>query len=845
MRVTATGQAGRSMIGLKSALRTLMKTPFVSGVAILSLALGIGANAAIFSMLEEMLLRPLPVPEPERLVNLGAPGPKPGSQSCNVAGDCETVFSYAMFRDLEASQTSLTGLAGHFSFAANLAFSGQTRNGQGTLVSGSYFPVLEVRPATGRLFDPSDDQTPGAHFVAVLSHDYWETHLGSDPAVLNSTILVNGHPLTIVGIAPEDFRGATLGVQPDVYVPITMRELMMPGWALLEDRRAYWIYLFGRLGPEVTLEQARAELNTRYRGINTEVDAPLQAGMSDQTMERFLAKEITVEAGSKGQSSLHSEAQVPLLLLISITGVVLLIACANIANLLLARGANRGPEIAMRASLGAGRKRLLGQLLTESFLLAGLGGVASLFVASWTLDFIGSILPPEAQATVSVGLSPQVILFVGSLALATGVVFGLYPALHSTRPDLVTVLKGSSGQPAGARSAARFRSVLVTAQIALSMALLVSAGLFIKSLQNVSRIDLGISPENVVTFAISPELNGYEFDRAKELFIQAEEELAAIPGVSAVSSGIVPLLGSTNWGQSVSVEGFEAGPDTDVVSSTNRIGPGYFRLLQTSILAGREFTRGDLGDRPTVAVINEAFARKFGLDPRSAVGKRMAVGGMREDLDIEIVGLVEDAKYSEVKDEVPPLFFTPYRQEDGVGAMTFYLRAGVDPASVMQGVRDVVARLDPNLPVEDLKTLETQVRENIFLDRMISTLSSSFAVLATILAAIGLYGVLSYSVAQRTREIGLRMALGAAGGRVRGMILRQVGGMMAAGGAIGILAALGLGRGARSLLFEMEGYDPMIVLLGALLLTTVALGAGYLPALRASKVDPMKALRYE
>ncbi|MGD2120921.1 MAG: ABC transporter permease [Gemmatimonadota bacterium] len=833
------------MIGLKSAFRTLLKTPFVSGVAILSLALGIGANAAIFSLLEEMLIRPLPVPEPERLVNLEAPGPKPGSQSNNTAGTVEAVFSYPMFRDLESSQSSLTGIAAHCSFAANLSFAGQTRNGRGMLVSGSYFPVLEVQPAAGRLFDPSDDQTPGAHFVAVLSHEYWERQLGSDPGVLNSTIQVNGQPLTILGIAPEGFRGTTLGIQPDVYVPITMREVMMPGWNPLENRRAYWVYLFGKLNREVALEQARAELNTLYRGLITEVEAPLQSGMSDQTMERFLAKQITVEAEPRGQSQLHTEARTPLILLISITAVVLLIACANIANLLLARGANRGPEMAMRASLGAGRKRLLGQLLTESFLLAGLGGIASLFVASWTLRFIQSILPPETQATISGGLSPQVMVFTGCVALATGIVFGLYPAFHSTRPDLVTVLKGSSGQPGGSKSAKRFRSSLVTAQITLSMALLVSAGLFIKSLNNVSRIDLGLSPENIVTFAISPELNGYEFDRAKDLFVQAEAELAAIPGVNAVSTAIVPLLDGSNWGQSVSVEGFEAGPDTDVNSRTNKIGPGFFRLLGTSILAGREFTEGDVGEEATVAVINEAFARKFGLDPRSAVGKRMAIGGLRDDLDIEIVGLVEDAKYSEVKDEVPPLFYTAYRQETGIGAMTFYLKAGVDPAPVMQGIRDVVAGLDPNLPVEDLKTLETQVRENIFLDRMISTLSSSFAALATILAAIGLYGVLSYSVAQRTREIGLRMALGAAGGTVRGMILRQVAWMMAVGGAIGILAAFGLGRGARSLLFEMEGFDPVVVFLGALILTVVALGAGYLPALRASKVDPMKALRYE
>ncbi len=832
------------MLGLKTAIRSLTKTPFVSAIAILSLALGIGANAAIFSLFEEMLLRPLPVSDPGRLVNLAAPGPKPGSQSCNMAGDCDAVFSYLMFRDLEEAQTSLTGIAAHVQFGANLAYSGQTENGGGMLVSGSYFPVLGIQAAAGRLIGTSDDTTIGGHFLAVLSYDYWETHLGSDPDVVNGTIVINGQPMTVIGVAAEGFKGTTLGVPPDVFVPLTMRGLMLPGWEGFDNRRSYWAYLFGRLKPQVSLEQARAELSTLYQGIVNGVEAPLQEGMSDQTMERFRAKEIVVEEGPKGQSQLHTEARTPLALLLSITGLVLLIACANIANLLLARGAHRAPEIAMRASLGASRAQLLGQFLLESCLLAVLGGVASLFVASWTLGFIGSILPPEAQATVTVQLSPPVFLFAGALSLATGFLFGFYPALHSTRADLVTILKANSGQPAGARSAARFRASLVTAQIALSMALLASAGLFIKSLANVSRIDLGLNPENVVTFAISPELNGYEFDRAKDLFQRAEAELAAIPGVSSVSNALVPVLSGSNWGTDVSVEGFESGPDTDANSRMNIVGPDYFKTLGMRLMAGREFTTADVGDQPTVAIINEAFARKFGLDARDAVGRGMA-RNRSGNLDIDIVGVVEDAKYSEVRDEVPPLFFTPYRQYQEIGAMTFYLRTAVEPTSVMQAVRQVIGGLDPNLPLEELKTLEQQVRENVFLDRMISTLSSAFAVLATLLAAIGLYGVLAYSVAQRTREIGLRMALGAGATAVRGMILRQVGKMMVVGGVVGILAALALGRGAQSLLFEMGGNDPVVVTVAAILLTLVAFSAGYIPALRASKVDPMQALRYE
>ncbi len=832
------------MRSLKTAFRALAKNPFVTGVAVLSLALGIGANAAIFSMFHEMLLRPLPVPRPDRLVNLEAPGPKPGSQSCNLAGSCEEVFSYPMFRDLEERQTSFTGVAAHRQFHANLSYAGQTESGEGAMVSGSYFPVLGIQAALGRLFSPSDDQAISENYVAVLSHEYWETRLGSDPGVLDQVIIVNGQPLTVVGVAPAGFRGTTLGARPAVFVPISMRGLMEPGFNRFDDRRSYWAYLFARLRPGVTLEQARAEVGALYQGIVNEIEAPLQSGMSDQTMERFRAKEILIEDGHQGQSWIHTEARTPLVMLLAITGVVLLIACANIANLLLARGAHRGPEMAIRGSLGASRPQLLRHLLTESFLLALLGGAASLLVAFWTLKFVGSLLPPETVATITVRLSPPVLLFAGALALATGLLFGLYPALHSTRPDLVTILKASSGQPAGARAAARFRSGLVTAQIALSMALLVAAGLFIRSLTNVTRVDLGLVTERLVTFGISPELNGYDFDASRELFERAEVELAAIPGVRQVSLSIIPLLSGSNWGTDVSVEGFESGPDVDANARLNKVGAGYFATMGIPLLAGREFTQADVGEEPTVAVVNEAFARKFGLDPRDAVGKRMAMS-RSGDLDMQIVGIIRDAKYAEVRQEVPPMFFTPYRQEGGIGSMTFYLRTAVDPSPVLRAIPEVIKGLDPNLPVERLKTMDQQVQDNIFLDRMISTLSSAFAALATLLAAIGLYGVLAYSVAQRTREIGLRMALGAAGATVRGMILRQVGVMVVVGGLVGLGGALALGRGAQSLLYELGSYDPVVVASSALLLAAIALGAGYVPALRASRVDPMKALRYE
>lgn len=831
---------------LKLAARAVAKTPFVTTVAILSLALGIGANAAIYSLFDQMLFRPLPVHAPERLVNLAAPGPKPGSQSCNQAGDCDVVFSFPMFRDLQREQRTFTGVAAHRIFGANLAHRNRTLKGEGMLVSGSYFPVLGLRPAVGRLLGPGDGSAPGESAVTVLSHRFWTGRMGSDPGVVGETMVVNGRPMTIVGVAPRGFEGATLGARPDVFVPITMRGAVSPGFDAFENRRSYWVYLFGRLEPGVSMEQAHADLNRIYGGIIDDVEAPLQEGMSDQTMARFRAKEIAVEPGARGQSSLHGEARTPLVILLAITGIVLLIACANIANLLLARGAERSREMAIRGSLGARRSQLVARLLAESGLLALAGGLTSLPVARWTLSGIAAILPPEATRILDLELRPSVVGFAAVLAVGTGLLFGIYPALHATRAELASALRADSGQPAGSRAAARFRSVLATAQIALSMALLVAAGLFIKSLANVSRVDLGLRAERVVTFGLSPELNGYEPERSRAVFRTVEEEMAAIPGVTAVSSAMVPLLAGSNWGTDVSVQGFEGGPDIDQNSRYNEVGPGYFRTVGMTVVAGRGFTAADDADGGRVAVVNEAFTRKFGLGGPEAVGNWMSRDPRAgSDLDIEIVGVVGDAKYSEVKQEVPPLFFTPYRQDPRVGSLTFYLRTTVDPASVLRAVPRVMEGVDPNLPVEDLKTLERQVQDNIFLDRMITTLSAAFALLATLLAAVGLYGVLAYTVARRTREIGLRMALGARARHVRRMVLRRVAVMMAVGGALGLAGALALGRAARSLLFELQGHDPRVIATTGALLSLIAVAAAYLPARRATRVDPMEALRYE
>jgi predicted permease len=525
-----------------------------------------------------------------------------------------------------------------------------------------------------------------------------------------------------------------------------------------------------------------------------------------------------------------------------ITGIVLLIACANIANLLLARGAGRAMEMAVRLSLGATRRQIVVQLLAESVLLALIGGIASLLVAKWTLGAMAGLMPSNIVEDLHFSLDGSAIAFAAALSVITGFVFGIFPALHSTRTELASVMREAGTKQTGAKAAARFRTSLVTAQIALSMALLMAAGLFVKSLRNVSTVDLGIKIDHVTTFALAPVLNGYPAERSKVFFEQAEEQVAAIPGVTGVTESLVPLLANSNWGNDVRVEGYPHGPDIDNNSRFNEISPDYFKVTGVPMLAGREFTVADSRGRPNVAIVNETFAKKFGLG-RDAVGKRMSRGG--DTLNIEIVGLAKDAKYSDVKAKVPPVFFIPWRQDTTAGSLRFYVRSSMDPAVVVRTVPGVIKKLDPNLPVVGLRTLEQQVKNNVFLDRMISALSAAFATLATLLAAVGLYGVLAYSVTQRTREIGVRMALGADRASVQLLVLKQVATMTLIGGVVGLAGALALGTAAKSLLYELKGYDPVVMVGSIVALTAVAFGAGYLPALRASRIDPMQALRHE
>ena len=579
------------------------------------------------------------------------------------------------------------------------------------------------------------------------------------------------------------------------------------------------------------------------------MEAPLQTGMSAQTLSQFLQRPLQVTPGRQGQSMMaRTETRVVFWLLFGITATVLLIACANIVNLLLARSAARAGEMAVRLSLGASRRHLLTQLLTESCVLALLAGAAGLLVAHWTLRFVWMLMPPAAADILraTLDLDPHTVPFIAAVSIAAAIFFGAFPALNATRANPLAVLKDDGGQPggAGARSAARLRRGLVVGQLALAMTLLVAAGLFVQSLYNVNRINMGFRPDHVVAFRLAPGLNRYDAARNRAFFEQVGSELSAQPDVDHVtaSTGGLFLFGGTGIPTDVVVQGFEAGPDADRTAMLNRIGTDYFRTLGIPLLAGRPFSESDTVGTPKVTIVNQAFASKFDLG-RDAVGKRIGRGNLEARLDIEIVGLVGDTRSSLRNTTPPPLAYVPYRQEE-TDALWFFVLTSAQSGAVLRSIPGLVAGIDPDVPVSLLMPLSRMAELNSP-DRIAAVLTASFAALATLLAAVGLYGVLAYAIAMRTRELGLRMALGADAARLRAMVLSQIGRMTLTGGVIGLACALGLGRVLQSVLYEIEHLPPAIIAAAAAGLAVVALAAGFVPAHRASRVDPMEALRHK
>ncbi|MBZ5536347.1 MAG: ABC transporter permease [Acidobacteriia bacterium] len=827
---------------LRYALRMLFKNPGFTAVAVLTLSLGIGANTAIFSLTDQVLFRLLPVVRPGELVILRSPGPNPGHTWSD--SDDTASFSYPLYKDLRERNTVLAGVLARFPTSLNVAGDGQTERASGELVSGNYFELLGVRPALGRVLTPADESAPGANPVAVLSYGYWTRRFGGDPGILNKVLNVNGTPLTVVGVSRPGFAGIQIGQLPDIFVPITMKPMMTPNWDGLNDLKDHWVAILGRLRPGMTRPQAEAGLLPVYRSI-LESELPLM-GLSATTKSRFLQKQILLGEGSHGRPVLQNDAQRPLLVLMAMVGLVLLIACANLANLQLAHGLARQREVAVRAALGAGRLRMVRQLLTESVLLALAGGATGLLVASWMLEtFIGAIPQGLGAVGLEARLDPRVIGFTLGLSVGTAILFGLIPALRATRIDLQSTLQGQGAAVSNSLSHVRLRKGLIVSQVALTAVLLIVAGLFARSLDNLKRLSLGVRIDHVIQFSIAPELNRYTPPQTLSLFDRMRAGIGALPGVRSVSTAEVPVFDNSDMGSNITVQGYAPHEEEDMHVFKNWVGPDYFSTMGTPLIAGREFNEGDRAEAPKVAIINETMARRF-FAGRNPIGGRFAFGAGHNTLpDIEIVGLVKDSKHTSLRSEIHPFVCLPYEQDTKLGGITFYVRTAMEPAAMLETLRHTVERFDPNLPLYDLKTLQNKVDESLFSDRLLTFLSLCFGVLAALLAAVGLYGVMTYTVTRRTREIGMRVALGATRENVAWLILREVARMTGVGLTIGLAAAFALGRLIESQLFGIRASDPLVFVLAAVLLAAVALLAGYLPAHRATRVDPMVALRCE
>jgi len=828
------------MSRVRFAFRSLVKAPLLSLVVILSVGLGIGANTAIFSLLHQILLDSLPVQRPEELVVLTAPEEfKGGSSRAGDSGGMDFIFSYPMFRELEKRPQGVTGVAAFYVLGANLSFRQQTVPSSAMVVSGGYFPVLGVRPLLGRTIEPADDAGSG-NPVAVLSYGYWTDRLGGEASVLNQPIKVNGQVFTIVGVAPKKFTSTTLGEEPAVFVPLIFKPLLTPNWNGTDRWNDYYLYLFGRLKPGVTRAQATGALNSLYAGL-LEEQSKKPGFFYQKKIQRFLNSRVTLKDGSHGQSSLRDDTRTPLTILMCATAMVLLIAMANAANLLLARSAQRRREMAIRAAMGAGRGDLMGQMLAEALLLALAGGVAGLAFAGVTVKLLLAELSSDGPIHyLTANLDWPVLLFGLGLSAVTGLLFGLYPAWEAARSSLAATLKDESGQSSGTKGTARVRKALVCAQVTLSAALLIPTGLFLKSLVNLLHVDLGMRTENLIGFSVSPALNGYKAEQTRALFERIETEMAAIPGARGVAAAMVPLISGSNWGNDIHVEGVKA-TDNDPNARFNEIGPGFFGRMGIPLIAGREFTESDNLAAPDVALVNQTFVKRF-LQGRSPVGTRFFRGPKQPTV---IVGVVKDSHYAGVKQNPPPMYYIPWRQDKEINGLEFYVRSALPESQMVPQMRRVLASIDRDLPPGNLRTMEQQIDQNIQSDRIVLQLAATFAILATVLAMLGLYGVMAHSVARRTREIGIRMALGAGPRKIRGMVLRELGWILGIGLVTGVPAALVLARYTKSQLFGVEAFDVVVVAGAVAALAVTAVAAGYVPARRASRVSPLDALRYE
>jgi predicted permease len=831
-----------SVSDFRLALRGLRRNPLFASVAIVSLALGIGANTAIFTLIDQILLRKLPVRAPDELVMLYQQGNNMGS---NMGS---RMHSYPLYQDLQQKAEPLAEVLCRRLVAASVSIDNVTERVSSELVSGNYFTTLGVKPAAGRVFNSQeDDQIYRGHPVVVISHGYWVSRFARDPSVVGKKILVNDYPMTIVGVSAEGFVGLDPAQSPQIRVPVLMLPVMMPDmmtWLRMDDRRARWVQVFGRLKPGYDVTSAQAPIQGLFTQIRAyEMTLPAAKEWSQYSRTEFMKGRLLVTDAALGYSGLRNDFSTALIVLMCMVGLVLLIACANVANLLIARAFMRQKEIAVRLSLGSSRGRLVRQMLVESLVLSLLGGVVGLGLAVLLTRALLALAPSQGQPLlISASPDPRILSFTIFLTFLTGIVFGLLPALRASRPDPWTTLKDTMGSIAGTGGSLFLRKGLVTAQVALSFLLLFGAGLFVRSLQNLKTTDTGVALDNLVTFQLSPALSGYDNERANLLQRGLRDRLRSAPGVKSVGLATVPILAGDEWDSSMAVEGHTAKDGEDMQAFMNALSPGYFQTMNIPILEGRDFREPDAQRDTTVAIVNRRFAEHF-FPGRSALGKRLGWGGgPNSKLTIEIIGVVANSLYEGPREGVRRQVFIP---SWGTGGQVYYVRTLTPSAAAFSMIRGEVKQIAPSMPVYSMKTVESQLDETLMTDRLIATLSAGFGLLATLLASVGLYGVMAFVVARRRKELGIRLALGAQSRSVIWLVMREVLLLLAIGLAVGIPAAIALARYVSSQLYGIQPNDPSIAVSTVVLLALVSAAAGLIPAHRASRIDPILALRYE
>ncbi|HKU26692.1 MAG TPA: ABC transporter permease [Candidatus Sulfotelmatobacter sp.] len=827
---------------IRFAWRQLRKTPAFAAVAVVTLALGIGANTAIFGLLDQALLRSLPVKHPEQLVILKYSGGFNGHTRSRT--DEKFYFSYPMYRDLRDRNSVFSGLVATVNAQAGVQWHDQPELVTAEVVSGNYFDVLGIQPELGRLLVQSDDTVPNANPVAVLSFDYWQRRFGADRNLLNQTILVNGHPFTVVGVAQRGFHSAVMGDTPDMFAPMMMKTEVMPGEDALEERKASWLNIIGRLKPGVTREQAEASIGPLWYALRAE-ELKQRGHSSASFVESFVNKShLFVLDGAKGFSPLRKDVETPLLIIMGMVGLVALMACANIGSLLLVRAAGRVREMAVRYALGAKRVRVVRQLLVEGIMLGLSGGILGILLAPrFSAVLINMIWGRErTDMPFSSHLDSRILFFNFLLAIVVSLLFSLAPAVQFWRPNLAPALKQ---QVISAGGPLRFRRIAVGVHVGLSLMLLVAAGLFTRSLDNLKSLNVGFPTDHLVTFRIDPSLAGYQRSQDRDVDSRVLQTLVQTPGVRSVAGTTDPELANRGVSNNITIAGYAAHEDEDMNVEHPRVTPGYFSAMGVPLIVGREFTEGDREGAQKVAVVNESFARHFFGAPDRALGHYFTTGAGDVKPDTEIVGVVRDAKHENLRTEIRRATFTPYLQEKDPGAMGYYIRTVQAPEQAESTIRQAMRTLDSKLVLDDFRTMGEQIEDTLVAERVIAFLAESFALLAALMAAIGLYGVLAYSTAQRTPEIGIRMALGATRASVVRVVLIEVLWLAGIAVAVALPLSLVLASAVRNQLFGISSSDPVSLAASTLLIVLVATVSALLPARRAAKVNPIVALRYE